>query len=377
MASIIKRSGRWQVKVRKAGYPAVSRTFESEREARIWADQTELAMERGDWVADDHDTEVCAKQLTLSEAMDRFYAEYIVPKRKDPRPEYLRIQRLKKTSLARFRLATLRGKHLTTYITKRRKRVGPDAVRLEIALISKLYNYAISDWNLHALINPAKGINKPAPSDGRERRLAPGEGGAMIGALNFKYALVMCFAIETAMRRAEIARLCWQDIDLRRRVAVIRTSKNKSIRTVPLSRGALAVLEMVPGHTGSVFNLSPDAITREWRRGRQRVGITDLTFHDLRHEAVSRLFEHTDLDMMEIKMISGHKSLSMLARYTHLRVADLVGRLDGQRRGERSAPNPDPIPPRSPRPETQSTPSLAAIARSGNNVVAFRRPGHK
>ena len=66
----------------------------------------------------------------------------------------------------------------------------------------------------------------------------------------------------------------------------------------------------------------------------QSAGLVNRHFHDLRHEATSRFFEHTDLDVMEIKAITGHKSLQMLARYTHLRTANLAARLGGVKRGE-------------------------------------------
>ncbi len=66
----------------------------------------------------------------------------------------------------------------------------------------------------------------------------------------------------------------------------------------------------------------------------RKAGINGLIFHDLRHEAAGRLFENTDLDMMEIKSITGHKTLQRLARYSHLRADRLVSRLAGKRRGE-------------------------------------------
>jgi len=65
---------------------------------------------------------------------------------------------------------------------------------------------------------------------------------------------------------------------------------------------------------------------------RANTGIDDLRFHDFRHEATSRFFERTDLDVMEIKAITGHKTLQMLARYTHLRTARLADRLAGAKR---------------------------------------------
>lgn len=62
-----------------------------------------------------------------------------------------------------------------------------------------------------------------------------------------------------------------------------------------------------------------------------KLAIDNLHFHDLRHEAISRLFELGTLDIMEVSAISGHKSLSMLKRYTHLKAQRLVKKLEGNR----------------------------------------------
>jgi integrase len=86
--------------------------------------------------------------------------------------------------------------------------------------------------------------------------------------------------------------------------------------------------------SGSVFGYTRDAITHAMTAACRKAGISGLTFHDLRHEATSRLFENTDLDIMEIKGITGHKTLQMLARYAHLRADRLVSRLAGKKRGE-------------------------------------------
>ena len=95
--------------------------------------------------------------------------------------------------------------------------------------------------------------------------------------------------------------------------------------------------------------MSADAISAAMIDTRHRAGISGLCFHDLRHEATSRLFEQTDLDIMEIKAITGHKTLQMLARYSHLRTERLVARLAGAQRG---APN---------------------AQAHGPNVIAFRK----
>src|SRR5690606_7665576 len=92
-----------------------------------------------------------------------------------------------------------------------------------------------------------------------------------------------------------------------------------------------ALARLGPQRSGPVFGYSNHGIKSTWRFMMKRLGIEDLKFHDLRHEAISRMFELGTLDMMEIAAISGHKSLSMLKRYTHLRVSRLVNKLEGPR----------------------------------------------
>ena len=147
---------------------------------------------------------------------------------------------------------------------------------------------------------------------------------------------VIRWALATAMRSGEIAGLLWDRVDIKQRSAHLPVTKNGTARTVPLSREAVAVLESLPRQIdGSVFGLSANAIWLAWQRTRVSAGIEGLTFHDLRHEAISRMFENTDLDAMEIAKISGHRTLSMLSRYTHLRAHRLAERLDGTPRTKR------------------------------------------
>ena len=114
-----------------------------------------------------------------------------------------------------------------------------------------------------------------------------------------------------------------------------------SARTVPLSKEAVAVFEAALNHpvrpatTDLIFYGEPGAdgvrrpytTNRVWSMALERCGITDFRFHDLRHEAVSRLVERGFSDQ-EVAAISGHKSMQMLKRYTHLRAEDLVKKLD-------------------------------------------------
>jgi integrase len=134
------------------------------------------------------------------------------------------------------------------------------------------------------------------------------------------------------MRRGEILALVWSNVNLEAQVAVLPQTKNGELRRVPLSKDAVAVLKeqrlttTIQSITGKVFDVSQISLDKAWRRACKKAGIEELRFHDLRHEAISRLFE-MGLNPMEVSTISGHKTLQMLKRYTHLRAEDLAKKL--------------------------------------------------
>src|SRR5690606_36865798 len=152
-------------------------------------------------------------------------------------------------------------------------------------------------------------------------------------------------ALETGMRSGEILGLRLHQVDLARRVVRLSVTKNDSARTVPLTQRATQVLRealanptrpkdcdlVFFGEPGKDGKRGPYAFTKVWNDTKLALGLADLRFHDLRHEAVSRLVEAGFSDQ-EVSAISGHKSMQMLKRYTHLRAEDLVGRLDNVQR---------------------------------------------
>lgn len=129
------------------------------------------------------------------------------------------------------------------------------------------------------------------------------------------------------MRLGEIVGLRWENVDFGSRVATLPMTKNGTRREVPLSSRAVETLRNLPrAIDGRVFPITDEAVKRAWRNATARAGIDDLRFHDLRHEATSRLFER-GLDTMEVAAVTGHKTLTMLRRYTHLKAADLAKKL--------------------------------------------------
>lgn len=145
-------------------------------------------------------------------------------------------------------------------------------------------------------------------------------------------AWIVCIALETGMRSSEITSLRRPQVDLAKRVVRLSDTKNDSSRTVPLSRRATEAFRAAMdnpvrpidcnlvffGEPGKDGKRRPYTFTKIWGQLKKSLNIPDFRFHDLRHEAVSRLVEG-GLSDQEVSAISGHKSMQMLKRYTHLR----------------------------------------------------------
>lgn len=330
MATFRKRGPyQWEARIRKRGYPTTCKTFETKADAEKWAKDIETQMGQNVFVSTKE-----SEQYTLGECLGRYIEEYI-PRLKDAKRETDRARALQRRSIAHRIMASIRAKDIADFRREREAEgVSGNTVRLDFALLSKLFNYARSDWGMENLQNPVKLAAKPKPAKGRERRLEQGEEEKLLKAASPVFRPIILFALETAMRREEIASLQWGNIDFIRRCALVADTKNSESRTVPLSPAAIEILENIPRqeHSDSVFGVSKDFITDNMKQVRAKAQIEDLRFHDLRHEATSRFFERTDLDVMEIRSITGHKALQMLARYTHLRTSRLADRLAGQTR---------------------------------------------
>jgi integrase len=178
---------------------------------------------------------------------------------------------------------------------ERLKSVKPPAVARNPNTLSSILNHARREW-CYAIANPIQDIKRPIQGQSRTRRLQTGEEQRLVGALEPHYARVVRSALATAMRRGEVLSLTWRNIDMTSHVALLPMTKNGTARRVPLSSVALKVLEEerqapVQPISGVVFDIHPVAMNKAWRRACRTAGIADLHFHDLRHEATSRLFE--------------------------------------------------------------------------------------
>lgn len=330
----------WRVEVRRRGYKPIYRTFDTRQQAQQWARRTEGEMDAGVYV---DRTE--AERTTLREALERYQRE-IVPTKRYPKQENTRIGRWLRHELAYRTLASLRGADFARYRDERRAAGrAENTIRLELQVVSHLFETARKEWGLDGLMNPLKNIRKPSGSSARDRRLQPGEYEQIHARLqvsaNPYAAPAFELAIETSLRQGSLFSLRWQWIDLGARMirfpAAARSAENKGVPPVlPLSTRAVLVLqalrprnelgEVIQNPTGEVFPTTANAVMCVWKRALAGLEIENLRWHDLRHEAVSRLFERS-LNPLEVASISGHRSMQMLRRYTHLKPESLLERL--------------------------------------------------
>jgi integrase len=325
MASVRKKGDhQWHVQVRRKGYPPQTRTFTTRADAERWAKIVESEIERGVFVSR---TE---SEATLLRDVIKRYETEILPTKRGQAADRSRLKTLE-AALGAYRLAALTSTHVARFRDARLSVVGSQSVIHEISLLSRVLKAATLDWGI-ALPGglPTAQVRKPAKPRGRDRRITMPELDRILAATESpELRVVIAVAVETAMRRGELAALRWKHVDLSKQIAHLPKTKTDVARDVPLSSVAAAALKTLPRRIdGRVFGLQAESMSQAFERACEphRANVADLHFHDLRHEATSRLFEK-GLNVMEVAAITGHKTLDMLKRYTHLRAEDLAKRL--------------------------------------------------
>ncbi len=262
---------------------------------------------------------------TMGDLLSR-YAKEVTPGKRGAEPEKCRIDGLLRDSLAAVKITNVTSKDLADWRDQRAKEVAPATVNRDMTVLSHVFEIARKEWGI-PIANPCRDVRRLRPDRPRDRRLVEDEEARLLAAIdtgrNPWLKPVVLFALETAMRQGEILGLRWADVDIEKPWAKILEAKNGEGRVVPLSTRAVGVLQSIKRGQSTVFPTSSEAIKKSWQRACARAGIEDLRFHDLRHEATSRLFER-GLNPMQVATITGHKTLQMLKRYTHLRAEDLA-----------------------------------------------------
>lgn len=327
MATITKRGDyQYQAIIRRKGYPAQTKTFESRADAERWAREVEANIDTG-YFRDRREIE----RTTLGQGLEK-YLQLITPKKRGHVAERNRILQFQAHPIALRPLASLRAKDFTEYRDERLKQVSPNTVRLELALISNFYTIAIKEWSM-PLVHELRDVRKPQAGPGRERRLSADEETRLRKAIYRPQArgaevwLEACIdiALETGMRAGEILSLEWRQVKLDAGTIRLEQTKNGSARTVPLTLKAADTLRHLPRDiSGKVIPNFHDTsgLDRAFKRVCKVAKIADLHFHDLRHEAASRFAPL--MTVQTLAKIMGWKTIQMAMRYYNPTDSELV-----------------------------------------------------
>lgn len=326
MASFRQRSGKWQARVIRDGYPDQAKTFESKADAEKWARALESEIDKGQFVNVSE-----AQRTTLGDVIARYLVE-VTPSMKGVTEDSIRLKAIMRKPIARWSMANLSAARIAAYRDERLKEVSGGTVIRELAYISAIINHARREWGIN-VTNPVQMVRKPQSPQSRSRVLTDDEVSKLLMALEptgrrshwTKPAVQL--ALATAMRRGELLSMRWEHIDLQNRTAFLSDTKNGESRTVPLSTTAVQVLAELPRHiSGVVIPVKFFTLDAAFKRARKRAGLDDVRFHDLRRTAITRMAEKLP-NVIELAAVSGHKSLMVLKMYYRPTAAELAQKL--------------------------------------------------
>ena len=339
MATIRPHGDKYQVQIRKKGHQPISKSFLKRIDAEKWAATMEGDMARGEYT-DKREAET----TTLADVLRAYRDGHAATIKDEATPARIDAIIARWTACEHVAMTNVTKSFFSDYIERRKKdEVSGSTINRELGIISAAINRSISDGL--PVDNPIEKIIRPQNNKSRDRRLEHGELRALLrelvlrqrdsngrlrsGVDNAFMRWIVRFAIETAMRRGELLKLRWRDVDLKKRVAKLHDTKNGENRQVPLSTRACRCLRVVRKLSDEseqyVFATTEAALKKCFERACVRAKLDNLHFHDLRHEATSRLA--TFFDMKELSKVTGHKDPRTLMRYYHPRAEDLAKKL--------------------------------------------------
>jgi integrase len=331
MATFTKIGSRWRAQIRKTGQKSTSKTFATKAEAVRWAAEME-------------NSTAVATKLTVAQLIEKYREQKEAagkPIGKTSNTHYmLNYLASDDYGLGGVRVEALATEHLVKYCQVRLKTVQPATANMEITQLGTVLRHTKSLLNLR--IGDVVGDARPTlrhykligTGKGRTRRPTAAELTAIYEALAKRPRLnhlrdILSIAIITGMRRGEICRIKWLDLDENRRTVIVRerkhpTEKASNDQEIPLIGAAWDIVQAQPRKPGNsrIFPYSPNTVSNRFSEICQELGIEDLHLHDMRHEAISALFE-SGWQIPEVAAVSGHKDWRQLKRYTQIEPASL------------------------------------------------------
>jgi len=347
MATIRKNGNSWQAIIRRKGFKQQSKAFPLKRDVIAWASVKESELVRETFV-----DSATANSTSFADCLDRYEKEQTEAGRRSLKQLKSQLNIIRKSDLVKLSLGNVNPVDIAKFQNQRTDSVIKTATYIkDHNLLHAIFETIQRSWGITLPKgNPVKLISKPKHKDptSKNRRLQEGEEDLILNELNkasFQTAIIVRFALATGMRRGEVLNIRLNDLDLKNSTLTIPATKTDYPRVIPLTKNAhkalakqfIAILRQTakksegrksiedyeplsPKHklkkhksaeSPKLFNIKPDSVSNAFRKACKKADIENLTFHDLRHEAISRLFE-AGLDMMEVSTISGHKSIAFI-----------------------------------------------------------------
>ncbi|WP_193333483.1 site-specific integrase [Duganella sp. FT27W] len=321
MSAPVKDGQRWRHRIMVKGVRA-SGTFDTKAAALKWETQQRIRLSS--------DIQASAN-LTCADAFRR-YETQVSRKKRGFKWEAGRLAAMAASSLGSVTMRDISASHIAAWRDERLRSVQGGTVTREMNLLSHVFSVARKEWKW-LTTSPTTDVARPKAKPHRDRRISQDEIDRICIALNWptdgslfvpenkkqRIALVFLFAIETAMRAGEICGLKADDV--KGRVARLRMTKNGLPRNVPLTQRAADIWSMVPDG----FGVTTASLDSMFRTARDRACIEGLTFHDSRHEAITRLAGK--LNMLDLARMVGHHDIKQLQTYYNASAEDIAQKL--------------------------------------------------
>lgn len=291
MASFRESEYGWRAEVYRRGVRRSESGFKTKAAAVAWAGKVEseiMSGVRGE-----------IPNLTLAELFDR-YGREVSKGKKGERWEVIRLSTFKRDRIALVRLRHLDSPQAADWQQRRLEAVKSATVRRERNLMNNVFEIARKEWKWITK-NPFEGVRRPKDGKPRDRVASAAEQRKLLKGASPELGRVITIALETAMRCKEIA----SNPPIAGRIAKLGDSKTGEGRDVPLSRKALKTWR-------EPIRLTADSISVLFARLCGREGIAGLTFHDLKHTAMTMLSKK--LDPWELAKMTGNKDMNLLLR---------------------------------------------------------------
>jgi integrase len=353
MSTIRQRGDKWQaiVRVKKDGATVhqEARTFLSERLARDWADRLEAQIKRDG---------VPGRQLqveTLGGLILKYKATVsgVRPLRRSVEHELDSLAEWFKSQ----KLSGLTSETFARFAQERRKNgAGPATVQHNLSAVRTILNSAKTMYGLNidagmlrealqtlkrmGLVAASQKIDVRISQDTIDNLVREFQRIAPYPSTKIPMEAIVPLAVAFPRRRTELCEMLWANYDRKTRtIKLIDTKHPTQVRneTVPVPRAAAVILDTLPVIDARILPYKVESISASFERACDRLGITGVRLHDLRHEGISRLFEQ-GLDIPDVALISGHLSWTSLKRYTHLTPAKVLEKLDAHKQKAQEAP---------------------------------------